>query len=76
MTGIDRDIKHLNHILEIPRPVVFVNCCNCDTTKSYLGNNPAWNKDDKEVVNWFSCLMGHSVCQNTKTVSSLSTWHL
>ena len=34
-------------ILEIPRLVVFgVKCFNCNTTKSYLRSNPAWNKDD------------------------------
>ena len=53
MTGIEinRDLKHLNHILEIPRPVVFVKCCNGETAKSYFRNNPAWNKDDIEVAN-------------------------
>ena len=38
-------------ILEIPRIVVFDDkCFNCDTTKLYLRNNPAWNKDDIDVI--------------------------
>ena len=39
--------KWYDHFWDIPRLVVFgVNCFNCDTTKLYLRNNPAWNKDD------------------------------
>ena len=41
----------LYHILEIPTMVVFgVSCFNCDTSKLCIRNNPAWNKDDVEVV--------------------------
>ena len=43
--------KMEDHILEIPRLLVFsCNCFKCDNTKSYLRNNPAWNKGDVEVV--------------------------
>ena len=48
-------------ILEIPRLVVFdVKCFDCDTTKLYLRNNPARNKDDIDVI-YFPCLLGHPV---------------
>ena len=41
----------VDHTLKIPTPVVFgVKCFDCDTTELYLRNNPAWNKDDIEVV--------------------------
>ena len=41
--------KMVDYILEIPRLLVFgVKCFNCETTKSYLRNNPALNKDDIE----------------------------
>ena len=41
----------VDHILEIPTMVVFgVNCFNCETSKLCIRNNPAWNKDDIEVV--------------------------
>jgi len=34
-----------------PRLVILgVKCFNYDTTKSFLRNNPAWNKDDIELV--------------------------
>ena len=48
--------------VEIPRLVVFsVKCLTAVTKKSYLRNNPAWNKDDIEVVILFPCLLGHPV---------------
>ena len=41
----------VDRILEIPRILVFGDkCFKCDTTKLYLRNNPAWNKDDIEVL--------------------------
>ena len=41
----------VDHILEIPRLVVLgVKCFYCDTTILRLRNNPAWNKDEIEVV--------------------------
>ena len=41
----------VDHILEIPRLVVFgVTCLNCNIKKLWLRNNPSWNKDDIEVV--------------------------
>ena len=40
--------KMVDHILENPRLVVFG--VNRDTTKLYLRNNPARNKDNVEVV--------------------------
>ena len=52
----------VDHILEILRLVVFaVKCFNFDTPKSYIRNNPAWNKDDIEAVISFPCLFGHPV---------------
>ena len=43
--------KMVDHILEIPRLLVFgVKWFSCDTTKFCLGNNSAWNKDDIKVV--------------------------
>ena len=47
----------VDHILEIPGLEVFsFKCFNCELTKLYLQNNPAWNKDDIEVVISFPCL--------------------
>ena len=47
----------VDHILEIPILLVFgVKCFNCDTKKSYLGNNPAWNKDDILEIQINLCL--------------------
>ena len=43
--------KLADHILEIPRPVVFgVKCFYCETSTICLRNNLTWNKDDIEVV--------------------------
>ena len=43
--------KMVDHILEIPRLVVFgVKCFNCNTTKLYLRNSPTKKKDDIAVV--------------------------
>ena len=37
----------VDHILEIPRLVVFgIKCFESATTKLILRNNSAWNKDD------------------------------
>ena len=41
----------VDHIFEIPKPLDFdVKCFNFATAKLYLRNNPAWNKDDIEVL--------------------------
>jgi len=57
----------VDHILEIPRLVVFrVKSFKCDTTKFNLRNNPVWNKDDIEVVIQFQCLLGHPVVSNKR----------
>ena len=43
--------KMEDHILEIPSIEVFdAKCFNCDTTQLCSRINPAWNKDDIEVV--------------------------
>ena len=43
--------KMKDHILEIPSIEVFdAKCFNCDTTQLCSRINPAWNKDDIEVV--------------------------
>ena len=42
----------VDHNLKISKLLVFGDkCFNCDTTKLYFRNNPAWNKDDMKVVN-------------------------
>ena len=39
------------NISELPRLEIFgAKWLNCDTTQLCLQNNPAWNKDDIEVV--------------------------
>ena len=41
----------VDHILEIPRLLVFGGkCYNCDATNYIFINNLAWNTDDIEVV--------------------------
>ena len=41
----------VDQILKISTLVVFgAKCFNCDTTQLGFQNNPAWNKDDIEVV--------------------------
>ena len=52
----------VDHIFEIPRLEVFgVKCLACDITKRFLRNNPAWNRDDIEVVIKLPCLLGHPI---------------
>lgn len=52
----------VDHFFEIPRLVVFgVKCLNGDFKKICLRDNPAWKKDDTEVIIKFPCLLGRSV---------------
>ena len=46
--------KMVDHILEILRLLVFgVKCFNCDTTKLYLRNNPAWRDRSRHLIPMF-----------------------
>ena len=55
----------VDHILETPRLLVFgVKCFHCDTAKLNLQDNPAWNKDDIEVL----------ICTGTPCSSKLSSF--
>ena len=53
----------VDHILKIPRILVFgVKSFNRHTIKSYLQNNPAWNKDKIEVAILFPCWLHGKPC--------------
>ena len=66
----------VNHILEIPRLVVFgVKCFNWNSTKFISLNNPAWNKYiDIEVVIYFPCLLKHPVYRGLCLVACRSAY--